>query len=640
MAYTPKTWVTGETIQAADLNHMESGIEAISANGAIGTSNLASAAVTSDKIANNSITDDELADGAVVTAKIEDGAVTTAKIASGAVTAAKLDESATDIIADTFSTSSAYSAGDYVIYSGALYRFTADKTAGAWDSTKVTTVSLADDVSDVKGDLINNLLDYIETVNPSNWFDADGLVAGELKADGTIGESTTRKYTDYFIPVTEGSYVWYNRGDNFAGAYMRHLTAYDANKNVLSAKGSNSTNVKYLVQSGVAYVKVTIDNPLLSVLPMITVGDNAPTVYSAYFEPYKKLTKDFLTLESADVVTALKNKTLKSTNFANKYACSLPRTKIRQTVDIPETFYTNTARTPAKTTYSLFAFGDEYQERLTDDSVLLPNESAYTSVNGFIWRLYDSAFAEIANNLTSTYQSGLPRSILAENLSSCSLLAIGDSTVDQDVMTQKLLDHFATAGATLTLLGTLGSGNNKNEGRAGWKASDYLTDKQYSGVANPFYNPASETFDFNYYMTNQGYSAPDFVVIQLGINDLGSTNDYAAIWACIATMIDSILDYNSNIKILLNLPTTPTSDQSKIQSMYLPEYQNRVVNYDEYAILHALDEYGETKVKCSYCHIILDPDNDIFDNVHPTSAGYEKMALEIANQINHWQNGN
>jgi lysophospholipase L1-like esterase len=27
------------------------------------------------------------------------------------------------------------------------------------------------------------------------------------------------------------------------------------------------------------------------------------------------------------------------------------------------------------------------------------------------------------------------------------------------------------------------------------------------------------------------------------------------------------------------------------------------------------------------------------DNVHPTSAGYAKMALEVVNQINCWQNG-
>lgn len=113
MAYSKQTWVTGETITASKLNHIEDGIEAVSANGAIGTANLA----------------------------------------DGAVTAAKLDESATDIIADTFSTSAAYSAGDYVIYSGALYRFTADKTAGLWDASKVRQISVAEAHSELSDDV-------------------------------------------------------------------------------------------------------------------------------------------------------------------------------------------------------------------------------------------------------------------------------------------------------------------------------------------------------------------------------------------------------------------------------------------------------------------------------------------------------
>ena len=106
MAYTKHTWVTGETITAANLNHLEDGVVAVSANGAIGTANLADGAVTnaklsanavtSAKIANNSITDDELADGAVVTAKIEDGAVTNAKIATAAVSGTQIaDETIT-----------------------------------------------------------------------------------------------------------------------------------------------------------------------------------------------------------------------------------------------------------------------------------------------------------------------------------------------------------------------------------------------------------------------------------------------------------------------------------------------------------------------------------------------------------------
>lgn len=43
-------------------------------------------------------------------------------------------------VATQFSTAAAYANGDLVLYGGILYRFTAAKTAGAWDSSKVEAV--------------------------------------------------------------------------------------------------------------------------------------------------------------------------------------------------------------------------------------------------------------------------------------------------------------------------------------------------------------------------------------------------------------------------------------------------------------------------------------------------------------------
>ena len=53
-------------------------------------------------------------------------------------------------LASNFSASTAYAAGDYVIYSGKLYRFTAAHSAGAWNAAHVTEAKLADEVSDLK----------------------------------------------------------------------------------------------------------------------------------------------------------------------------------------------------------------------------------------------------------------------------------------------------------------------------------------------------------------------------------------------------------------------------------------------------------------------------------------------------------
>lgn len=49
----------------------------------------------------------------------------------------------------TFSTSGTYTKGQYVIYNNVLYRFTADKSAGAWDTTIVEATNLNDLINDV-----------------------------------------------------------------------------------------------------------------------------------------------------------------------------------------------------------------------------------------------------------------------------------------------------------------------------------------------------------------------------------------------------------------------------------------------------------------------------------------------------------
>lgn len=98
MAYTAKTWVTGEVIQAVDLNHAENGIAeadakatAISAPGAIGTANLADGAVTNNKLDQEAVDSNNIRTGAILTPLIYDGAVTGDKLADGAVSYAKLD---------------------------------------------------------------------------------------------------------------------------------------------------------------------------------------------------------------------------------------------------------------------------------------------------------------------------------------------------------------------------------------------------------------------------------------------------------------------------------------------------------------------------------------------------------------------
>lgn len=56
-------------------------------------------------------------------------------------------------LAPAFSASTAYAAGDYVIYSGTLYKFNVAHAAGAWTGSDASAVTLAPDVTQLKSDL-------------------------------------------------------------------------------------------------------------------------------------------------------------------------------------------------------------------------------------------------------------------------------------------------------------------------------------------------------------------------------------------------------------------------------------------------------------------------------------------------------
>lgn len=495
------------------------------------------------------------------------------------------------------------------------------------DSHPEATTTVQDgSITDIK-------LAHSSIVNPTNWCNHDALTSGILNADGTVTEASNRVHTGY-VPVSSGDIVRTYYRTN--GMYMTNVCAYDDNKQVIAGEGRNSSGMTFNVGANTKFVRVTFDSNYIA-KAMLTIN-LIPTAYEDYFEPYVVLTKDYLTPQGEEVISGIINKTLTSANLANRYACALPRAELHQTVGLPQTWYLENMATP--TTKYVFVGAGSLLSR-DGNSVTFPNLQTASAVNGFRWEHYDTAMATIDSGLGAAgYGFGVK--VASESLSDCTMLVIGDSTVDQDAMTQALLTHFTTQGHTLTLLGTLGSGDNKNEGRAGWSARDYLTNRKYEGVTNPFYNPTTETFDFAYYMTNQEYSAPDFVVVQLGINDLYSTNEtqIEPTWEAIKSIIDSIIAYDSNIKVILNLVTPPNNSQSAHATAGASAfiYHNRVVRYNELATRQVLLSYQSNRVRTSYCHLILNPATDIRDHVHPTNAGYEKMALEIVNQVNCWLN--
>lgn len=242
------------------------------------------------------------------------------------------------------------------------------------------------------------------------------------------------------------------------------------------------------------------------------------------------------------------------------------------------------------------------------------------------WKVYDSGYSLLASG-TCTIIAAANKAVTA------SALVIGDSTVTQGGnICKKLLSCFSAAGGALTLLGTRGTAPARHEGRAGWKASDYCTKAADDTYTNPFYNNG---FDFSHYMTTQGYTGVGVVVIQLGINDIfyAGLDSFSAAETIgyLDTMVNSILYYDSSIKIVVDLLTPPNGDPSIFTEKYGTSQIDFVYRMNTIRMSKALMEHfsGNVSVAISPNNCVLDPAQDIKDGVHPTEGGYEKLGQMI-----------
>lgn len=71
---------------------------------------------------------------------------------------------------------------------------------------------------------------------------------------------------------------------------------------------------------------------------------------------------------------------------------------------------------------------------------------------------------------------------------------------------------------TIQFVGTIGTGNAKNEGRSGWRIYDYSNNV----AGNPLWNPTLNKVDYAYYLTESGMSmaSNDWAMFFLGTNDM------------------------------------------------------------------------------------------------------------------------
>lgn len=238
------------------------------------------------------------------------------------------------------------------------------------------------------------------------------------------------------------------------------------------------------------------------------------------------------------------------------------------------------------------------------------------------------------------------------------VMFIGDSLTQQGVYAAEIQDVLSNNG--ITSVGTRVTNVTYNgvshliytEGRNGWSLANYYNSAIVDGISNPFYGP-NNVFDFSYYIANTGVSAPDLVVFYLGTNGV---SNYESDIPKLKTMINSVKNYNSNIKILVALiPCGASQNGFGLQHLGVTAADfNYYAKKRNTAYLDNFDSNLIANVGIAAPAIFVDPDYDYptvtqaesarnpiqvtrqNNNVHPDTPGYLHMADAIYNTLACW----
>ncbi len=215
------------------------------------------------------------------------------------------------------------------------------------------------------------------------------------------------------------------------------------------------------------------------------------------------------------------------------------------------------------------------------------------------------------------------------------IMFLGDSLINQDYYSKYVKEMFQADGTNINLIGTRGIEDNRHEGRGGWSAYNYCNSLSYAGYTNSFLNNGK--FDFKYYIESNNLETPDYIVLNLGINDLNldGHNSYDEIFTNFDTIINSIHEYNSNIYIVINTPVLlyETNDTVTAKNQRLAFTKELMNKYKEGENIIICPSYLALNPRTDYKLLEqeLNEDNQnttliVTDTTHPNIFGYENMA--------------
>ena len=153
-----------------------------------------------------------------------------------------LNPTVPSFISDAFSVERNYSKGDICIYDNKVYEFTSAKSAGAWDSTKVTQTTIGAVCTSLNNSLTN--LDYSESSYSIGGAPLKIGIQGKCIVADIAGGTT----------VTPVSQQWTDISDYTGAKRFSFITICLLNAQTLTLRISSTNKLQYYYSGGASAI--------------------------------------------------------------------------------------------------------------------------------------------------------------------------------------------------------------------------------------------------------------------------------------------------------------------------------------------------------------------------------------------------
>lgn len=357
----------------------------------------------------------------------------------------------------------------------------------------------------------------------------------------TLGEleESSGKLTSDFFPAIKGQIIsHYYSNDNTEpstmaiGSSVYRLAEYDKDMNCLGVYGNWVTLPYTVANNNTCFVRLALNS--IQKWNLVIINDD--NIYQKPFVAYKE---DFNLL--SDIYRRVNSLQADTEIILPSFICGVDGQEIN--IYKENLVLNNRLKNVCyiHTRMSNDAYQDEKRTvwNPTTDSLKENNQK---------WEI-------MYNGLQMIDRKTIKECIVPKNTGSSSIkvLIIGDSKVDNGVVSYHFLHNFDDDNMTCTLLGSKydWSQDNRNEGWGGKTAKWFCTN-----ASSPLSN--NGVCDFAHYQSAYSIDIPDYVFINLGTNDCsslsGGTNTYITEFITYITqMITSIHSVSSNIVVIVGL---------------------------------------------------------------------------------------